>query len=174
MRILTSHGHEVTLRGLCRVVPSTPQSHLACTFLPCIHIFTSHTYSHLACSPPPNKVTLHAHSYLPYIFSPRVLPSTQNNIFHLTWKNSQKSFWFTLHQCKVDVRWLSRESMSSFPLHHWKLHHAHLTCMRSDLQGCPGQVFPYTTQSYLMPTSCAHGDFWAFSPRIHARWLCTI
>ena len=99
---VTSHGREVTLGPLCRVVPSTPQSHLTCIFSPCVHILTSrtyshltcppppfkvtsrthshltvhiltsHTYSHLVCPPPPFKVTSHTHSYLMYTFSPRV------------------------------------------------------------------------------------------------------
>ena len=94
---VTSHPREVTLGPLYRVVPSTPQSHLACIFSPHIHILTSRTYSHLACplhhskSPRVHILTSCTHSHLTYIFSPHVLPSTQNNIFHLAWKNSQKS-----------------------------------------------------------------------------------
>ena len=65
-------------KGLCRVVPSTPQSHLTCMFSPCIHILTSCTYSHLACplhhskSPHIHILTLHTYSHLTYTFSPRI------------------------------------------------------------------------------------------------------
>ena len=71
-RKVTSRPCEVTLDPLCRVVPSTPQSHLVCIFSPCIHILTLHTYSHLTCPHPPFKVTSHTHSHLVYTFSPRV------------------------------------------------------------------------------------------------------
>ena len=111
----------MTLGSLCRVVPSTPQSHLVRIFSPRIHILTSHTYSHLvcppppfkvtsrthshlACPPPPFKVTSHTHSHLVYTFSPRVhiltshAPSTtQSHLVPISSTHSHLAYIFSPH-----------------------------------------------------------------------------
>ena len=75
-------------------VTSHTYSHLTYTFSPHIHILTSRTYSHLAC---PLHHSKSPWAHLEYTFSPHIhiltsrAPSTQNNIFHLALKNSQKS-----------------------------------------------------------------------------------
>ena len=93
--ILTSrtHSHLAYIFSPCMPTPpfkvtSHTHSHLVYTFSPHVHILTSlapsTTQSHLV-------PILSTYSHLAYIFSPCVLPSTQNNIFLLVWKNSQKS-----------------------------------------------------------------------------------
>ena len=102
MAILTScdHSHLKWQFSPRMIIPtSRGNSHLVCPLhhskSPQVCILTLCTYSHLMCPPPPLKShlmpILSTHSHLAYIFSPCVLPSTQNNIFHLAWKNSQKS-----------------------------------------------------------------------------------
>ena len=114
MHILTlrAHSHLACTFSPCvhiltSRVPSTTQSHLVYTFSPRVHILTLCAHSHLTCplhhskSPHVHILTLCAHSHLAcplhHSKSPRthleytLLTSTQNNIFHLAWKNSQKS-----------------------------------------------------------------------------------
>ena len=57
---------------------------------PHMGIFTFHGHSHLtwAFSPHIDILTSHGHSHLMYILT--CSPPHGNNIFHLTWKNSQK------------------------------------------------------------------------------------
>ena len=130
-------------KGLCRVVPSTPQCHLMHIFSPHIHILTSHTHSHLAYifssrgAPPPLKVTSHTHSHLAYTFSPhvhiltlRAPATTQSPHAHLAYTFSPRIHILT-----------SRT-------------YSHLAC-------------PSTTQSHLMPTSRTHSHLtYIFSPHM--------
>ena len=141
---VTSHGHKVTLGPLCRVAPSTIQSHLECIFSSRVHILTSRTYSHLVCPPPPFKVTSHTHSHLTYTFSPHVhiltscapsttqshLMPTSNTHSHLAYiysprmlPSTQNNIFHLAHPCEVTFtsKWSRTPTQGDFALYKAKL-----------------------------------------------------
>ena len=109
---VTSHGHEVTFGPLCRVAPSTIQSHLEHIFSPCVHILTS-------CAPS----TIQSH--LTYTFSPHIHILTSRTYSHLACplhhSKSPHAHLAHPHEVTFTSKWSHAPTRGDFALYKAKL-----------------------------------------------------